>query len=313
MADKSVKRLKVDFLEYLEVERNCSRLTLRNYSHYLNRFDRWLQRKGKPLAVDELTMDTIKKYRLYLSRYRDEKSKGLSLTTQSYHVIALRSFLKWLTKNDVEVLAPERIELPKAESKSLKFLTRAQVEKMLRSVDVSEEVGLRDRAILEVLFSTGLRVSELAKMDREKVDFESREFGIIGKGGRARVVFLSRRAASWLAKYFDERTDPWKPAFIRYAKSKLPKKRGGEDLRLSVRSVQRIVEKYRKKAKLPVKITPHGLRHTFATDLISAGAGLREVQEMLGHKNISTTQIYTHVTNPQLKKVHDRYHSGNKG
>jgi site-specific recombinase XerD len=256
-------------------------------------------------------LTTIKNYRLYLARLTDEKGKGLSRVTQSYHVIALRSFFKWLTKNDIEVLAAEKIELPRAESKSLKFLTRAQLNRLIASVDTSREVGLRDRAILEVLFSTGLRVSELVRLDRDKIDFESKEFGVIGKGG-PRVVFLSERSATWLSKYFNEREDRWKPAFIRYAKSKLPEKPGGEDLRLSVRGVQRIVEKYRKRARLPVKITPHGLRHTFATDLLSSGAGLREVQEMLGHKNVATTQIYTHVTNPQLKKVHERFHSGNK-
>ncbi len=311
MKKKPIDQLILSFLEHLEVERNVSRLTVRNYHHYLRRFEGWFKEKHGSNIFD-LDLEKVRKYRLYLSRFKDDHNEGLSLVTQSYHIIALRSFLKWLVKNDLDVLSPEKIDLPKAESKSLKFLNDDQVERLMRSPDVDEEAGLRDRAILEVLFSTGLRVSELAKLNKEKIDFKTREFGIIGKGGRARVVFLSEKAAYWLKRYFDEREDDWKPAFIRYAKSKIPDDPNGEDMRLSVRSVQRIVEKYRKKAKLPVEITPHGMRHTFATDLLSQGAGLREVQEMLGHKNISTTQIYTHVTNPQLKKVHKKYHSGNK-
>jgi site-specific recombinase XerD len=181
---------------------------------------------------------------------------------------------------------------------------------MMEQVDFTKKFGLRDRAIMEVLFSTGLRVSELVKINMTEINFETREFGVIGKGGKARVVFLSEQAASWLKRYFNGRDDSWKPAFIRIT-NKIPIQGQGEDLRLTVRSVQRLVEKYRKKAGLPVAITPHGIRHTFATDLLSHGAGLREVQEMLGHKNIATTQIYTHVTNPQLKSVHDKYHSGN--
>lgn len=301
----------LDFLEHLEVERNCSRLTIRNYHHYLNRFSKWYKDMGEQ-KIAKLDMNLIRKYRLYLSRFADDTGKELSAVTQSYHIIALRSFLKWLIKNDLQVLAPEKIDLPKVVSRSIKFLTNVQVDAMMEVVDFTKKYGLRDRAILEVLFSTGLRVSELVKLDREKINFESREFGVIGKGGKARVVFLSDRAASWLKRYFNGRDDNWKPAFIRMAKNKIPTKAGGEDLRITTRSVQRIVERYRKKAMLPVAITPHGLRHSFATDLLFHGAGLREVQEMLGHKNVGTTQIYTHVTQPQLKKVHDKFHSGNK-
>lgn len=308
---KPLHDLILDFLEHLEVERNCSKLTVRNYKHYLDRFNQWYEEKGNT-TLDNLNLETIRKFRLYLSRIQTQDLEPLAASTQSYHIIALRSFLKWLTKNDIDVLAPEKIDLPKGKSQSLKFLKPEQLDRLLAAPDTEELAGLRDRAILELLFSTGLRVSELAKLNRDRIDFETKEFGIIGKGGRARVVFLSDQAAHWLKEYFRQREDDWKPAFIRYAKAKLPDSPDGEDMRLTVRSIQRIVEKYRRRAKLPVEITPHGLRHTFATDLLFHGAGLREVQEMLGHKNISTTQIYTHVTNPQLKNVHKKYHSGNK-
>jgi len=311
MRNFATDQLILEFLEAMEVERNNSRLTIRNYHHYLSRFLAWYVNMVGGNDIRELDLDTVRRYRMYLSRFNDAHGKGLSLVTQSYHIIALRSFLKWLVKNDYEVLSPERIDLPKAESKSLKFLNEGQVERLMSAPLVGSEPGLRDRAILEVLFSTGLRVSELVGLNRDKIDFKTREFGVIGKGGRARVVFLSRRAASWLERYFNAREDKWKPAFIRYSRHRAPEYGDGLEMRLTSRTIQRIVDKYRRIAKLPVEITPHGLRHTFATDLLSHGAGLREVQEMLGHKNIATTQIYTHVTNPQLKKVHEKYHSGN--
>lgn len=313
MEKMPIDQLILEFLEYMEVEKNNSRLTIRNYHHYLSRFLAWFVNMTGGSNISDLDLTLVKRYRMYLSRLNDVHGNGLSRVTQSYHIIALRSFLKWLVKNEVEVLAPEKIDLPKAESKSLKFLNQEQVERLTAAPLIENESGLRDRAILEVLFSTGLRVSELVKLNREKIDFKTLEFGVIGKGGRARVVFLSTRAANWLKKYFNSREDEWKPAFIRYSRHKAPEYTDGEEMRLTVRTIQRIVDKYRRLAKLPVEITPHGLRHSFATDLLSSGAGLREVQEMLGHKNIATTQIYTHVTNPQLKKVHEKYHSGNKG
>jgi len=175
---------------------------------------------------------------------------------------------------------------------------------------ISEEWGLRDKAILELLFSTGLRVSELAKLDRGEINFTSHEVGVVGKGRRPRVVFLSERAVKWVKRYLGMRQDKWKPLFIRYSgKVAGVASKDGEEMRFSVRGIQRVVEKYRRKAGIGIKITPHVLRHSFATDLLRAGAGLREIQEMLGHKNVSTTQIYTHVTNPQLKKVHERFHA----
>lgn len=296
------------FLEFLEVEKNASPLTIRNYRHYLERFLHFGASQSPTLSsAASINLEVVRKYRLYLSRFEDGDGMTLKRITQNYHMIALRAFLRYMVKRDIATLTPEKIELPKAESRSLKFLERDAVERLLNMPEISEEAGLRDKAILEVLFSTGLRVSELARLNRDSINFDRNEFGVIGKGGRARVVFLSDKSSLWLQKYITVRSDHQKPLFIRYGGKKDITK-SDEELRLSVRSIQRIVEKYVKKARLPIKITPHGLRHSFATDLLSGGADLRAIQEMLGHKNISTTQIYTHVTNPRLKEIHQKYH-----
>lgn len=313
MSDSNqLDQLLIRYLEYLEVERQVSQYTIRNYHHYLRRFIEFLEERNVEKTTSVIDLELISQYRLYLSRLTDELGRALSRATQSYHIISLRSWFKWMIKREISIIAPERIDLPRAESHSLKFLTTEQVERLMEQPRVGTLPGLRDRAILETLFSTGLRVSELVKLNREQINYDKREFGVIGKGRKLRVVFLSERAAKWLMRYENSRRDSWDPLFIRYAKSKAPITSNGESMRLTARSVQRLVEKYRKLAKLPVPITPHGLRHTFATDLLSHGAGLREVQEMLGHKNVATTQIYTHVTNPQLKAVHQKFHSGNK-
>ncbi len=296
------------FLEHLEVERNVSQLTIRNYSHYIRRFIEWYKQQGHE-DLRDLDTDMMRSYRLYLARYVDEQGRTLSKKTQSYHIIALRSWLKWLIKNDVPVLHPEKIDLPKGESKSMRFLHLEQVENLLLQPPLGKKNGLRDRAILEVLFSTGLRVSELVSLNRDQVDLKRREFGVIGKGRRPRVVFLSDSAVNWLQQWLDSREDNWRPVFIRLSQHTPDLLADGEEMRLTTRSVQRLVDYYCRKAHLAIKITPHGLRHSFATDLLSNGAGLRDVQEMLGHKNIATTQIYTHVTQPQLRKVHQQFHS----
>jgi site-specific recombinase XerD len=214
-----------------------------------------------------------------------------------------------LIKQDAAVLQPEKIDLPKKEAYAMKFLNLEQVERLLNQPILSKKQGLRDKALLEVLFSTGLRVSELVSLNRDQVDTTRREFGVIGKGRRPRVVFLSEQAAAWLDRWLVSREDQWRPVFIRFAGKKEQITSDGSDMRLTARSVQRLVDSYCRKAHLPVKISPHGIRHSFATDLLANGAGLRDVQEMLGHKNIATTQIYTHVTKPQLRKVHDQFHS----
>lgn len=296
-----------EYLEHLEVERNLSPLTIRDYSHYLSVFSEWAE-SNNMRRIESLDLPTLKKYRLMLARTKTEQGEKLTVKTQSYYLIALRAFLKWLIKNDYKVMAPEKIELPKPEARQMTFLSIDQMLQVLKMPDVKTLPGLRDRAILEVLFSTGLRVSELVSLDREQVNLDSREFGVIGKGRRQRVVFLSNESAHWLEQYFKNRSDDWSPVFIRHAKAVDPTDEG-EKMRLTTRSVQRIVEKYRKLAHLPIKITPHSIRHSFATDLLRNGAGLRDVQEMLGHKNLATTQIYTHVTQPQLKKVHEQFHS----
>ena len=315
-----------DFLEYLEIERNVSQLTIRNYAHYLSRFLGFLagysptppssaeapkeaDARTKHVKVSDISSESIRQYRLFLSRYVDEHGISLKRVTQNYHLIALRSFLKYLLKRDIAVVAPEKIDLPKAESRSIKFLEREQVDRLLNMPEISDKEGLRDKAILELLFSTGLRVSELTHLNRDTINFDRKEFGVIGKGRRARVVFLSDSAAEWLKRYIDSREDDVPALFIRYSGKKPDAgQNANEAMRLTPRSVQRLVEKYVKKARLPIKITPHGLRHSFATDLLSGGADLRAIQEMLGHKNVSTTQIYTHITNPQLKEIYNKFH-----
>ena len=305
-----------EFLEYLEVERNLSPLTIRDYRHYLMHFVSWSKKNAPISRSQDITIELVRKYRVYLAHYNSPNGNlPIKKVTQNYYVIALRSFLRYLIRKDYKVLTPDKIELPRTESRSLKFLDRDQLERLLAQPDISKDQGLRDKAIMELLFSTGLRVSELCRLNRDQINLERGEFGIIGKGGRARVVFLSDRAKLWLNRYFEKRLDQFKPVFIRMRGSdKLDLEVGsnGEKMRLTSRSVQRIVEKYVRKARLPIKATPHALRHSFATDLLSNGADLRSVQELLGHKNVATTQIYTHVTNAQLRDVHKAFHSGNK-
>ncbi|QQS39525.1 tyrosine-type recombinase/integrase [Candidatus Woesebacteria bacterium] len=301
------------FLEYLEVEKGSSPLTIRNYRHYLTRFLEYLEHEGIRTNLADINKETVRMFRLYLSRLpgspRNSQldAETLSRRTQGYHVIALRSFLRWLIKNDFKVMSPDKIDLPKVKDREVQFLSGEQVDKILNAPTLSNINGKRDKAILEVLFSTGLRVSELVKLNKDKIDFASREFGVVGKGGRARVVFLSQRAASWIQNYLDARRDHFTPLFIRH-KGKVDPSTSSENMRLTPRSVQRMIKKYSHKMKLPIEVTPHVLRHSFATDLLMAGADLRSVQEMLGHKNVQTTQIYTHVTNKQLKDVHEAFH-----
>lgn len=298
-----------EFLEYMEVEKNSSKLTIRNYRHYMKRFMEFGASQSPPLSSPaSITPETVRQYRLYLSRFVDNYGITLKKITQSYHLIALRAFLKYLSRRDIEAISPDKIDLPKADSRSLKFLEREQVERLLNMPEISEIEGLRDKAIMEMLFSTGLRVSELAKLNRDTINLERKEFGVIGKGQKIRLVFLSDKSCMWLQRYLVKRDDQYKPMFIRYGGKTPDPSSMDESMRLTVRSIQRIVEKYVKKAKLPIKITPHGLRHSFATDLLTSGADLRAIQEMLGHKNVSTTQIYTHVTNPRLREIHSKFH-----
>jgi site-specific recombinase XerD len=301
-----------EFLEYCEIERNLSPLTIRDYRHYLTSFCKWSKASSPIFKPQDLTLEVVRKYRVHLAHYNSPNGNlPIKKVTQNYYVIALRSFLRYLVRKDLKVVTPDKIELPKTESRSLKFLDREQVERLLGQPDISSERGLRDKALMEMLFSTGLRVSELCRLNCDQINLQRREFGVIGKGGRARVVFLSDRAAIWLEKYLAKRTDSFGSLFIRYAGNQEPTI-NGEKMRLTPRSVERAMDKYVRKARLPVKASPHVLRHSFATDLLMNGADLRSVQELLGHKNVATTQIYTHVTNAQLKDVHKAFHSGNK-
>ncbi len=302
------------FLEYCELDKNLSPSTVRMYTYYLNFFKKWLsQRMGKKeMEVEEIDRDLIRKFRLYLSReYKNPYKGNLKRQSQIYFLVALRSLFRYLLKQDLKVISPEVIELGKKRDRTIKFLLPEELERLFSSVNTSNIIGIRDRAILETLFSTGLRVSELVSLNKDQVNLDKGEFGVIGKGGKARVVFLSERAKEWLKKYLDKRTDPFRPLFVRYSGPKPPPNLTDEKMRLSVRSVERIVDKYRVKAGIPLRIGPHVLRHSFASDLLSHGADLRSVQEMLGHKNIATTQIYTHVTNFHLREIHEKFHSGN--
>jgi len=300
------------FIEYLEVERNCSRLTVIKYRHYLVRLVDYLvniQKIENP-KLSDVNLETIRKFRIYLAR-QPGLHGDLKSVTQGYYVIVLRSFLKWAIKNDFMAMAPEKIEVPRNKEHSLKFLNNEQVTRLLNQPLLSTPIGLRDRTILELLFSTGLRVSELVALNRDQIDLKTREFGIIGKGGHARIVFISKDAASYVDRYLKSRIDKVKPLFINYLKRNSIIYDENKS-RLTARAVQYLVKKYTRLAKLPVDATPHTLRHSMATDLLRAGADLRSVQELLGHANIATTQIYTHITDSRLREVHDKFHSGNR-
>lgn len=304
----ALSSLITDFLEYLELERNSSQFTIRNYDHYLKRF---LEFTGD-IEPQKIDLQLIRKYRLYLSRWQDPKTKKpLKRVTQNYFMISVRAFLRYLARSDIETLSPEKVELGESDPRPLKVLDAAALNSLLEAPSLTDKSGIRDRAILETLFSTGLRVSELAHLNRDTINLRLREFGIVGKGGKERVVFISDSACGYLQKYLDVRKDSFKPLFIRF-QGKIDPADNGEAMRLTPRSIERIVEKYVKKLGISVKATPHTLRHSFATDLLINGADIRSVQEMLGHSNISTTQIYTHVTNAHLKDVHKAFHSGNK-
>lgn len=305
----TLSALTTDFLEYLELEKNASQKTIQNYDHYLKRF----QEFAGDIKPSEINGALVRKYRLYLSRYFDPKThKPLKRVTQNYFMIALRAFLRYLAKQDIPTFSAEKVELGEVDPSPIKVLEEGSLERLLSAPDVLSKQGLRDRALLETLFSTGLRVSELASLNKDSINLDRREFSVIGKGSKERIVFLSDAAVFWLDQYLKSRKDSYKPLFIRYQGKKDDPEGDGTGMRLTPRSIQRIVEKYVKAAGLPVKATPHTLRHSFATDLLINGADIRSVQEMLGHSNISTTQIYTHITNKHLKEVHSSFHSGNR-
>jgi site-specific recombinase XerD len=295
--------LVTDYLEHLEIEQNRSPKTISNYDHYLSRLVEFCD----DCDIAKLDNEMVRQYRLHLNRLKDDRGQELSKTTQNYHLIALRSFLKYLAKRDIKALDSARIELAKTVRPQVTFLETEEVERLLTAIDTSNVAGLRDRAVVELLFSGGLRVSELVSINRDQLNLERREFMIRGKGQKDRPVFISPQAADWIGRYLHERTDNYAPLFIHFSGSQS----GLDDgmyTRLTVRSVQRLVKRYAQLAGITKDVTPHTLRHSFATDLLQNGADLRSVQGLLGHANIATTQIYTHLTDPQLQKVHEQFH-----
>lgn len=301
-----LKELKKEFLEYLEIEKNRSKKTLENYNHYLSRF-LTLTKINQPAQI---TDEIVRRFRLQLNRQEEAGDKYLKKVTQNYHIIALRAFLKYLVKRDIKTLPAEKIELGKQEEREVSFLEPEELKKLVSSPSGGSLVALRDRAILETLFSTGLRVSELCALNTDDVDLGRGEFSVRGKGRKIRVVFLSDTAVAALKTYIDKRKDVDEALLIR-----IPKNEGFEKydkLRLTPRSIQRIIKKYSIIAGIiGKKITPHILRHSFATDLLRNGADIRSVQALLGHASVTTTQIYTHITDKQLREIHKKFHGKN--
>lgn len=296
-------KAKTDFLEYLEIEQNRSQKTIRNYDHYLTRL---LDFAGD-IKVGDIDAELVRKWRLWLNRLGTNVSDELQATTTNYHLIALRSFLKFCAKRNVPALTADKIELARTKRKQVTWLNEDELERIFAQPDVSKLAGARDRAIMELLFSSGLRVSELVGLDREHINLKRREFMVRGKGQKDRPIFISPEAAEWLQRYLEMRKDNTKPLFIRFAGNKKVDLSGNYH-RLTARSVQRLVAHYALLAGITKHVSPHTLRHSFATNLLMNGADLRSVQAMLGHSNIATTQIYTHVTDPHLKKVHEQFH-----
>jgi site-specific recombinase XerD len=296
-------KIKTDFLEYLEIEQNRSQKTIENYDHYLTR----LVDFAGDIQVKDIDAELIRKWRLWLNRLGTNTSDELGKTTQNYHLIALRSFLKYCAKRNIPALTADKIELARTRRKQVTFLSEDELERLFGEPDTSSLAGLRDRAILELLFSSGLRVSELVGLDRDHINLKRREFMVRGKGQKDRPIFISPEAASWVGRYLERRQDTAKPLFVRYSGVKQVD-RSGNFSRLTARSIQRLVARYALLAGITKHVSPHTLRHSFATDLLMNGADLRSVQAMLGHSNIATTQIYTHVTDPHLRAVHEKFH-----
>jgi site-specific recombinase XerD len=298
------------FLEHLEIELNRSLRTIHGYKRTLDTFFVW----GELKTPQEITADKVREYRLFLNRKQNGRGGTLKKNTQAYQVIVLRTFLKYLAKQDVLTLAAEKIEVGKTPDRQVDFLELEEVERLIAAAQGTGIRMLRDRAILELLFSAGLRVSELVGLNREYLNLNKMEFSIRGKGNKMRIVFISPAAQSALKAYLNKRDDMDPALFVAYAKKGLVNKKSAkrEDNRLTPRSVQRLVKYYAKKAGIIKDVHPHTLRHSFATDLLVNGADIRSVQSMLGHSSITTTQIYTHITNERLKEIHQTFHARKK-
>lgn len=296
------------FLEYCEIEKNQSQKTLINYDHYLGRF---LEFAGD-LDLSKIDLNLVKKYRLHLNRYEFRPNEPLTIKTQNYHIIALRAFFKYCVKQDWKSLEPEKVELSKIPDRTVEYLDRDELEMLFNSVDTSKIQGLRDRAILEFLYSTGLRISELVSLNREQINLDRGEFQVRGKGRKMRIVFLSDRAKKWIKEYLNARNDNYDPLFLNHRRARVKKNKDldlkGEHRRLTEYTIQEMARNTAYKAGIVKKVTPHVLRHSFATELLINGADIRSVQEMLGHSSITTTQIYTHITNKKLREIHEKFH-----
>lgn len=320
-----ITELITDYVEHLEVERGRSLKTAENYQRYLLRFrdicldildqDPKLRISSKPeddlndFKPADITSELVRKFRLQLNRETDRNGEGLQAITQAYHLIALRGFLKYLSKREIKSLDSSLVELPRTTRKQVTFLHYDEVQNLLDCIDTDTETGLRDRAIIELLFSGGLRVSELTKLNRDSINLERREFIVRGKGSKDRPIFISEAAADWVQNYLAVRTDSLPPLFLNNSKNLQAVDTSGNYRRLTPRSIERIVQKYARMAGITKHVSPHTLRHSFATDLLMNGADIRSVQTMLGHADISTTQIYTHVTDQHLREIHNKYHS----
>lgn len=311
---EAIKKHILPFLDYCEVEKGLSSNTQKNYNQYLKLFVDWLKKtKNEKLLPHELTPKHIWDYRLYLARtYKTPSGKYLSKKSQNYYLIALRALLNYLAERDIDSLPSSKVKLAKQKTEgSISFLEIPDVEKILKIPDTSTTNGLRDRAIIELFFSSGMRVSELVSLNVDQVSFledkdnsKTYELSIAGKGGHVRTIFISPRAAKWLRAYLAIRRDVYKPLFINVRSKEQDNKR------LSVRYIQTMISRSAVLSGLSKKVTPHTLRHTYATDLLANGADLRSVQELLGHKNVATTQIYTHITNKRLRDIHKKFHGG---
>ncbi len=296
-----------DFLTHCEVGKYQSKKTVENYRHYLKRFETFAK---ATTDVGKIDADIVRDYRLYLHRLHVEgQGVTLNIKTQQYHLIALRAMLKHLAKHDVRTLSPEKIELPKVPGRTVEVLSREELDEMFNAIDPTSRNGLRDLALLHMLYSTGLRVSEISNLNRDDVNLGKGEFRVIGKGRKPRIVFLSVVAADHLKRYLDSRADNARPIFVSNSnRSRNTDILKGDNRRLQPQAIERIIRKICTLAGIVKKVTPHTLRHTFATELLRNGADIRSVQEMLGHASITTTQIYTHLTNQRLKETHQRYH-----
>lgn len=308
-----ISELVADFLESLEIEKGRSTKTIENYGLYLSRFidliteDFEGQEMIKP---SDITPEVLRRFRLKLNRFSDNQNKErLSALTQSYHLIALRGFFKYLAKRGIKSLDPSLIDLPRAAKKQVTFLHFDEIERLLAEIPLDTESGLRDRAIIELLFSGGLRVSELCSLNRDSINLERREFMVRGKGKKDRPIFIDKSTAECIEDYLNMRTDTLPALFLNNSANKQIPSTSGDFRRLTPRSIERIVQKYTRLAGITKHVTPHTMRHSFATDLLMNGADIRSVQSLLGHANISTTQIYTHITDPHLKEVHEKFHS----